>query len=138
MKKTIALIAVILALLLLLLLMLFVFNAKDHHYKHSDRISGWLYTPDTLKKAPLLSNDIDYAYSYNIDTQAKYVVITYQDLKNIEVSRQQLLDFIGTIAAPKYNCAWIYNNPDDFSKNYQRYCVYKKGDTLELEYYEIP
>lgn len=139
MKKTIALTIVTLFFALFLSFIFFAFHAGDHHYKYSDSMYWCFYTPDSLKKAPLIAKNIDYVYSYDIDTQAMYVVITYRDLADIEINRQQLLDFIGTIAAvQKYNCSWIYNNPDDFSKNYQRYCVYKKGDTLELELYETP
>lgn len=139
MKKTIALSAILLLISALTFYAFFILRAGEHYYSPSDKIDWWLYTPDAIKKAPQVSTDIDYVYSYDIDTQEMRVVVSYRNVKNIEAKRQQLLDFIGTFeASPKYNCSWIYNNPDDSAHDYQRYCVYKNGDMLELELYEFP
>ncbi len=137
MKNIVALCVILLLTAVLAFFAFFILSAGEHYYSHSDKIYRWFYTPDSLKKAPLVSKNIDYTYSYNIDTQEMRVVITYRNVKDIEMSRQRLLDFIGTIkAVKKYNCSWIYHNPDDYAHDYQRYCVYKKGDSLELELYE--
>ncbi len=139
MKKAVALLAVLTLISMLTFFSFLILRAGDHYYSHSDTVYRWFYTPDSLKKAPSVSKISDYAYSYNIDTQEMHVVITYRNVKDIEVNRQRLLDFIDTVeSVQKYNCSWIYNNPDDYTNNFQRFCVYKKGDTLELELYETP
>ncbi len=43
----------------------FVLTSGEHHYKRDDIFSYWLYTPDTLKIIPLISEDIDYNYDYD-------------------------------------------------------------------------
>ena len=139
MKKIIVLIAILSSLSLTGFFAFFALSAGDHYYTYSDKISWWFYTPDSLKQAPPVSKKIYYAYSYNVDTQEMRVIVTYQNVKDIEANKRRLLDFIDTAeAVKKYDCSWIYNNPDDATTNYQRYCVYKKGDTLELELYEKP
>lgn len=139
MEKVLA--GIIAALFICLFILFFgmTFYSAGRQYNYTDRIYWWLYTPAQLKKAPLLSNNITYSYSYDIDTQEVRAVITYEKVSNIEIKKQQLIDFISTAKVfKKYDCTWVYNNPNDYSTEYQRYCVYQKGDALQLELYQIP
>ncbi|EPQ4684134.1 hypothetical protein ACIEGP_00370 [Citrobacter freundii] len=115
----------------------FVLTSGEHHYKRDDIFSYWLYTPDTLKSIPLISEDIDYNYDYDLDEQRTLVIITWHHVKDVAEKKTVLRDFLQKLGSSiKYDCLWIYHDPNDFSSNYHRYCVYQKSDILELEFVE--
>ena len=141
MKKKILLLSALLSILSFLsLIILFIYLALmsgTHHYKYDNVFSYWLYTPHTLKNAPKISSDVEYSYYYDLDNQQKTVVITWRDISNVSKGKEYLIDFLQQLSpAIRSDCLWVYHDPNDYSNNYQRYCVYKKWDSLELEYFE--
>lgn len=78
-----------------------------------------------------------YYYSYNPDNQNKYVIIKWNNIQNLSVKKKILIDYVQRQEGfKKYNCLWTYNDKNNISDNYQRYCIQQKEETLELEYYE--
>ncbi|EHM8815452.1 hypothetical protein KG902_000506 [Salmonella enterica] len=113
----------------------FALTSGEHHYKRDDFFSYWLYTPDILKNTPLISKDAE--YEYDLDEQRTLVVISWRHINDVAEKKTFLNDFLQQRGSSiKYDCLWIYHDPNDFSRNYQRYCVYQKSDTLELEFVE--
>ncbi|WHP30620.1 hypothetical protein QMG90_17900 [Trabulsiella odontotermitis] len=138
MKKWILLLSAILLLPPALLFGWFALTSGDHHYRHSDTFSYWLYTPDSLKKVPTVSTHVEYSYSYDADNQQSRFIITWKDITNRAEQKAKLLDFLKAMNRPiKNDCLWLYHDPNNYANNYQRYCVYQKSDTLELELFEI-
>ena len=64
----------------------------EHQYQRTDALSFWLYTPDTLKTLPWISNDAVYYYSYNPDNQNKYVIVKWGNIQNISVKKKTLIE----------------------------------------------
>lgn len=115
----------------------FAATVGEHQYQKKDTFSFWLYTPDTLKTLPSISNDAVYHYSYNPDNQNKYIIIKWDNIQNISVKRKILMDYIQHKEGfKKYDCLWTYNDKKNISDNYQRYCVRQIEETLELEFFE--
>lgn len=138
MKRYMFILAILLLAPFLFFFSAFAFKSGDHHYKRDDFFSWWLYTPNALKDAPQLSTDMIFSYSYDIDHQETIVSIQYKNIKDITKQEQKIFNFINKFKGiSKYNCSWVYKNHNDYSNEYQRYCVYKKGNTLELEFFEI-
>lgn len=61
----------------------FALTSGEHHYKRDDFFSYWLYTPDILKNAPLISKDVEYEYEYDLDEQRALVVITWRHINDV-------------------------------------------------------
>ncbi|WP_249415054.1 MULTISPECIES: hypothetical protein [unclassified Citrobacter] len=52
----------------------FALTSGEHHYKRDDIFSYWLYTPDMLKIMPLISEDIDFYYDYDLGDAANLLI----------------------------------------------------------------
>ncbi|EGQ5289223.1 hypothetical protein RS584_03510 [Enterobacter sp. DTU_2021_1002640_1_SI_PRY_ASU_LCPMC_013] len=115
----------------------FILTTGHHNYTQDNTFSFWLYTPATLKKLPFISNNSVYSYDYNPDNQQTRVIITWTDINNTLEKKQDLIAFLEMLEGlNKYDCSWLYNDKNDFSDNYQRYCIFQKEKTLELEFFE--
>lgn len=137
MKKGILLLLAILLLPCLFFYGWFAITTGEHHYLRTDLFSYWLYTPDRLKRVPIISGNAEYRYDYDPDNHHTIVVIYWKNIENIALKKIQLTEFIKTPGGfGQYDCQWIYRDENDYSDNYQRYCVYQKGETLELEFFE--
>lgn len=115
----------------------FAATIGEHQYLKKDNIYYWFYTPDTLKKLPSISNDVEYHYSYDPDNQNKYVIIQWRTIQNLSVKKKILIDYLQQKeGVKKYDCLWTYNDKNNIADNYQRYCVRQRGEILELEFFE--
>lgn len=138
MKRKLSIILFIIILLVVALAGWIAVPLKDHQYKVSDTLSYWFYTPDTLKRIHSHLNLVDFEYSYDIDDQRTLLVMTWKKAGNLGALEKELQNFLLTAGqVTQYNCAWTYNDPNDASSNYERYCLNRRSDTLELEYYKI-
>lgn len=137
MKKWSLLFAVLLTVPFLWFLSWFALTSGEHHYERSDIFSYWLYTPDALKNVPLISEDVEYNYEYNLDNQQTRVIVKWDHINDIAAKKACLIVFLQQLnPSMKYNCIWIYHDLHNYADNYQRYCISQKWDSLELEYFE--
>ncbi|KNC94235.1 hypothetical protein [Trabulsiella odontotermitis] len=137
MKKWILLLSAILLLPPVLLFGWFGLTSGTHAYKRSDTFSYWLYTPDALKNVPSVSKYVEYSYAYDPDNQQTRFIITWKDIEHRAEKKALLLGFLKSMNRPiKYDCLWLYHDQSDYANSYQRYCIYQKWNTLELELFE--
>lgn len=65
------------------------------------------------------------------------VTILWKNIGNRVLQKAQLIDFIQKQGSfEQYDCVWRYHDEKDYTDNYQRYCVFQKSETLELEYFD--
>lgn len=115
----------------------FSLTTGEHHYSRTDIFSYWLYTPTSLRQAPAISENAEYRYIYDPDSQHMTVTILWKNIGNRVLQKAQLIDFIQKQGGfEQYDCVWRYYDEKDYTDNYRRYCVFQKSETLELEYFE--
>lgn len=137
MKKGILLISVSLLLPSLLIYGWFSLSTGEHNYTRTDIFSYWLYTPTSLRQAPAISENAEYKYVYDPDAQRTTVTIIWRNIGNSLLKKTQLIEFTQKQGSfEQYDCVWRYHDQKNYANNYQRYCVYQKSETLELEYFE--
>lgn len=137
MKKHILILLLVLLLPPVAVYAWFALTSGHHHYTQDNALAFWLYTPDSLKSLPAISNHSVYSYSFNPDTQQTRVTIIWSNIDNIASKKKELSRFIKMFnGLNKYNCVWIYNDKNNYAENYQRYCIFQKENTLELEFFE--
>lgn len=137
MKKCLLLCLMLVALLSIITGWL-VFPLGEHFYQRKDVISYWLYTPDSLKALPIISDDVFYHYNYDVDTQSSSLTITWRNVADKVAAEAKLLAFLQRFNAPiKYNCLWRYHDKQDYSRHYQRYCLFQRTDAVELVYVDV-
>lgn len=138
MRKNFPLALFIIVLLSAALAAWIAFPLREHQYKASDKLSYWFYTPDTLKNIHYHLEFVDFQYSYDIDDQRTLLVMTWKKTGNTIALEKDLQNFLQTTGqVRRYNCAWTYRDLNDYSSHYERYCLNRNSDTLELEYYKI-
>lgn len=115
----------------------FALTSGRHYYTKNNILSFWLYTPASLREMPFVSNDPEYVYDYNPDSQQTRITITWSQIDNIAEKKKIMINFLLSFnGVNKYDCSWIYNDNNDYTSNYQRYCIFQKEKTLELEFFE--
>ena len=88
MKKWILLFVILLTIPFLWFLIWFALTSGEHHYECSDIFSYWLYTPDVLKNVPLISEDVEYNYEYNLDNQQTRVIVKWNNINDIAAKKR--------------------------------------------------
>lgn len=137
MKKTILLLMILLLSPPLIIYGWLSLTTGQWHYTNKNFFSFWLYTPDRLKNTPFISNYVDYTYNFNPDNQQTRVTITWSAVQDMARKKRALLYFIQKFNGfNKYDCSWIYNDKNNYMNNYQRYCIFQKEKSLELEYFD--
>jgi hypothetical protein len=115
----------------------FALTSGEHQYAETDILSFWLYTPTELKDTPKISDIALYDYEYDPDNEQTSVIIHWTNIRDIAEQKKLLYNFVQQLADyKKDNCGWKYNNKDDYSDDYKRYCISQKGNTLELQFFE--
>lgn len=138
MKKMIASIIFIVIFTIFIFFGWFSLSSGCHRYTKKDLFSYWAYTPDTFKRLQYKLDNVQFDYSYDLDHQKTFFIMTWREVEDMESLEVYLLNFLKKIdGIKKYNCVWIYKDPTDLSNNYQHYCLYKKWNTFELEYFKI-
>jgi len=137
MRKYISLLIIILLLPPFVVYTHFALTSGRHHYTKNNIFSFWLYTPESLKEIPFISGNSTYVYDFNIDNQQTRVTIIWSNIDDITDKQKVLKNFIESFnGLNKYDCSWIYNDKNNYMNNYQRYCIFQKEKSLELEYFD--
>lgn len=57
--------------------------SKEHHYTQHELSPFFLYTPESLRNLPNISNVAEYSYYYNVDDMQTRVIVTWRNIDNI-------------------------------------------------------
>lgn len=68
--------------------------SKEHHYTQHELSPFFLYTPESLRNLPNISNVAEYSYYYNVDDMQTRVIVTWRNIDNIFLQKAKLIDFL--------------------------------------------
>lgn len=111
--------------------------SKEHHYTQHELSPFFLYTSESLRNLPNISNVAEYSYYYNVDDMQTRVIVTWRNIDNIFLQKAKLIDFLKRMGPSLQNdCIWFFHDKSDYANNFQRYCVIEHRDSLQVEYFE--
>ena len=111
--------------------------SKEHHYTQHELSPFFLYTPESLRNLPNISNVAEYSYYYNVDDMQTRVIVTWRNIDNIFLQKAKLIDFLKRMGPSLQNdCIWFFHDKSDYANNFQRYCIIEHRDSLQVEYFE--
>lgn len=83
--------------------------SKEHHYTQHELSPFFLYTPESLRNLPNISNVAEYSYYYNVDDMQTRVIVTWRNIDNIFLQKAKLIDFLKRMGPSLQNdCIWFF------------------------------
>lgn len=110
--------------------------SKEHHYTQHELSPFFLYTPESLRNLPNISNVAEYSYYYNVDDMQTRVIVTWRNIDNIFLQKAKLIDFERNGTESTKRLYMVFHDKSDYANNFQRYCIIEHRDSLQVEYFE--